>query len=283
MSSNFVQSKLLRTVGIAVFRTRSRMIWWKNGPRAFLNSIPKAGSHLLIAELERLGGIDRSMLHVETRSVNRLGRGREHIAEVEVDIDRFDRQARTVRNSQYFTAHLPWSDELSQYLADHGFRTIYLMRDPRAILVSNCHYIMGLRRHHLHSFLSGLPDDEARYRALLLGKDDLPQIPSMRLRLEAYGGWTADPSVLTIRFEDLIGAQGGGSVESKEQALRAVANHVGLDSNRIADLAQSRAGRTATLREGKAHSWSGKIPSGILDLMREECGELCAAYGYSLD
>ena len=51
MSKNFVQNALLRQSLLTAYRGYARAQFWRSGPRIFVNSIPKAGTHLLTAEL----------------------------------------------------------------------------------------------------------------------------------------------------------------------------------------------------------------------------------------
>src|SRR5205085_10896012 len=48
-------------------------------------------------------------------------------------------------------------------------------------------------------------------------------------RLDGYTAWLDDPSVLVVRFEDLIGPTGGGDETRQKDTVAAVARHVGRE------------------------------------------------------
>ena len=283
MSTNFVQSNVLRTLALAGLRLKARLGPAGTTPTVFINSIPKAGTHLIMAELDRMDGLVSSSLHIKSRDVNALSHAGRHVAGFELNVPQFDRLAGSVKKGQYFTAHLPWSAELSRYLAEKEIRTIFIYRDPRAVLVSNYFYIRDLRRHHLHNVFTALPSDEARYAMLIEGREEDPQIMSMRERLLTFQGWIDDPGVLALRFEDLVGERGGGDTETKARALASVAAFVGIDGAEIDALARTGTKPTPTMREGKIDTWRKSIPAASLDLFDRECGDLLQAQGYARD
>ena len=70
MSKNFVQNALLRKSLLTAYRGYARAQIWRSGPRIFVNSIPKAGTHLLTAELEKFPQLQNSRLHIQAHKVN---------------------------------------------------------------------------------------------------------------------------------------------------------------------------------------------------------------------
>lgn len=280
MSDNFIQWNVGRTVAMAAFRARNRLRRDAGGPRVFLNSVPKAGTHLLMTELEQLGGIRRSMLHVPTRKVNKLADEDEHLDRFEFDDDAFAGYLGTVKGGQYFTGHLPWSESISRLLAERDVKTLFMLRDPRAVLVSYYFYVMGLKRHYLHKLFAQLPDDDARYAVLIDGRSVAPRVMPMRVRIESFSGWSRDEAVLSLKFEDLVGASGGGTADAKAAALETLQKFLGLDDADVSSQASAGVKRTATLREGKSEAWRASIPAAALDHFNTTCGDLLADQGY---
>lgn len=275
MSKNFVQSAALRFVAMGAYRTLARMQVWRFGPRIFVNSIPKAGTHLLTAELEKFACLQASRLHIETRKVNSLAKHQERREDVVIDLPKFARYVGTVRPGQFFSAHLFWDPALLSYLTSTGIKSIFMVRDPRDILLSNLHYIKGLRRHFLHRlFTTELQTDEERIRVLIQGRSGVPFVRSLKDTLNLFLPWRASTGVLTIRFEDLVGSSGGGSDERKLLALRQVAEHCALSGDVVKDIAgrslQSRS--TPTLRKGKIAGWRTELSDAQLELLETECG-----------
>lgn len=283
MSRHFVQSSRLRAALLSTYQIYATAQVWRSGPRIFVNSMPKAGTHLVTSELARFPGLQDTRLHILTRHMNQLAVEGEHRTDFAADAAGFARQVRRVRGGQYFTAHLPHEPALDAAIAGQRLRSVFVTRDPRDILVSQFHYVMGLRRHHLHGRIAALFDDLARYEALAFGLDGAPPARSLADRLQSFRGWLDAPEVLVVRFEDLVGARGGGDEASKARVLRAIAEHCGLPTEGIEARAATAAGPTATLRKGKANAWRGEIPDQIVDRLHAESGDLIRAYGYAVD
>lgn len=283
MSKHFIQSDALRDTLLKAYRAYARAQLWRRGPRILLNSIPKAGTHLLGAELERIPGLQSSRFHIIAHEVNAASEEGERIHEFKLDVDKVRKQIGTVRGSQFFTAHLFWYPELEDLLAELDIKTIFMVRDPRDILVSKYHYIMGLKRHHLHDFLArGFATEEERYRELILGREDGPPMRSMALSLRWFLPWTRSPKTITIRFEDLVGERGGGSAEAKLTALERIRVHCGL--GQVGDmerLATTNPGATVTLRKGEVDAWRHSLPEETIELIARECGDMIEEFGYS--
>lgn len=280
MSKYFVQSDFLRSAGIALLRLRARLTPAGEAPRIFVNSVPKAGTHLLTAELKRMNGLTSAALHIRPRFVNAVAGDKQHSRDFILDEAAFDKRVRAVKRGQYFTSHLPWSRELADYLEANKIKTIFIHRDPRAELVSRFHYIMGLKRHHLHYLLAALRDEEERYRLLILGRDEYPQISSARERLLQFRGWVEDRAVLKVRFEELVGERGGGSAELKADALERIVAFLRLDETHIDTLSRTATSPTTTFREGQIDGWRKSIPAKAHELLLQECGDLLESFGY---
>jgi hypothetical protein len=278
MSKNFVQNASMRRMLLSGYRLWARAQIWRSGPRIFVNSIPKAGTHLVTAELDKFASLQNSRLHLQAHEIGSFA-GRD-LEDASLDLDKVRRQIATVRRGQFFSAHLPWSAPLAEMLRGSDVRSIFVTRDPRDILVSRLHYIKGLKRHPLHAFVAGLPSDQERLRVLVEGRSGSPFIRPMAEALSGFLAWTTDPAVLTVRFEDLVGERGGGTREAKAAALAGICRHCELPADRLEAFAASAPKATPTLRAGKANAWRGAIPPEVAALIHARCGPQIAAMGY---
>lgn len=281
MSKHFVQNATLRSALLAGYQAYARAQFWRTGPRVFVNSIPKAGTHLLTAELERFPELQNSRLHLEVSKIKVPG-SRTPEGYPVIDLAKVARTISHVRKGQFFSAHLYWTQELEDLVTANGSAMIFMVRDPRDVLLSRLHYVVGLRRHWLHDHLTTQLDDPAdRLRLLIRGSAANPFVLSLRATLESYLPWVRRPNVLTVRFEDLVGARGGGSAEAKLAALEAIAGHCGLTPAHLQELAASSSGATATLRKGQIGGWREEMPTEIVGEIERDCGDLLEAFGYA--
>lgn len=267
MSKNFVQSAFVRDASIGLYRIYAQAQFWRTGPRIFVNSLPKAGTHLLMSMLEVVPGIMNSRLHILTKSVVSPA-----ASGPQLDQASLRRQLRTVRKGQVASAHLPFIASMNALIQDEGLRVVNLVRSPRDMLVSRYFYIAGLRRHHLHNHLmTHYHDKKSRLLALIEGPKSGEDTVGGLFRPYAelfrdFAAWTTAPGVLTVHYEDLVGARGGGSDERQLAALSDVSRHLSLPVSgeqlqATWKTVQDRS--TATLRKGAIGDWVNHFDADI--------------------
>lgn len=285
MSKNFVQSALVRDAAIGLFRVYAQAQFWRTGPRIFVNSLPKAGTHLLMSMLETVPGIMNSRLHVQTRSI-----GTRTADGLEYDPIKLGKQLASIRNGQVVSAHFPFATGLDRAISEAGFRSLNLVRSPRDMLVSRYFYIKGLRRHRLNAHLTEhYPDKKSMLMALIEGPKAGEDNIDGRFRpyadlFRVNSGWLSAKDVLTVRYEDLVGGRGGGSDERQLSALSEIAQHLGLPTTGI-DIQNSWKNiehrGTATLRKGRIGDWVNHFDREIEDFFQQHLGEVEKIYNES--
>lgn len=280
MSRHFEQSAIKRATLIAAYRSVVRWNFLRSGKKVFVNSIPKAGTHLLIAELTKFDEVQNSRLHFITRDIAEKG-GKNPFSN-DISAARLRAKIRSVRKGQMFTAHCLYSDTARDILAENDVRTIFVIRDPRDVIVSLYHYINGLQRHPLHDYITGLDRDEAKWEAIIAGRGDTPAILSLEGMLRGYAGWIDAAGVLAVRFEDLVGQRGGGSDEVKREKLLEVARHIEAEPSQVDAIVQSKLVETPTLRSGRASAWRETMPAHAVALVERLAGEQIARFGYEV-
>ena len=259
MSSHFFQSAKLRSVLISGYRLYARSQIARKGPKIFINSIPKAGTHLVTTILDEIPGIMHSRLHVDTWRISTVKR-RQSLMEFTLDKEAFIRELASVRAGQFASGHIPWHPCVLDTLKEQGFKTIFVTRDPEAILRSRFHYIAGLRRHPLHrQLMEDYDSEESRWAALRLGMPnrgaEKPGTDSYEQYLNAFSGWTEqnmDDQFHIVQFEELIGTKGGGSDAVRIEALDQLLNKLALNRLSANELHNRSLGKkSVTYRAGK--------------------------------
>ena len=288
MASNFIQSSMLRMVGLSLFRLRARARGiGSKGPRVYINSLPKSGTHLLTAELAKLGQLTNSYLHVKTKSV-----GQNDVnGEFRIDCFNIERIIKRVPCSQFFSGHLPYDPELVAIMRKHNVVVINLIRDPRDMLLSMAYYIAHLKRHPLHREMRDCcPDLSSQVAFLLNGKDRGSKCGALGLDryfppyatvLERFAGWQRDQTIYTVRFEDLVGERGGGNNAAKRRILWEVSQHIGLDGH-VGEIEVARGElKTPTFRKGIIGDWKESFESNTVELCDEQLGPHLKRMGYA--
>ncbi len=272
-----------RTV-VPAYRAFARSNVLFPGPRVFANGFPKAGTHLLATLLQGLPRMMFSGVHRAAGDYATPGLA------TELDWDALRGTLGRINRGQYMTGHFPAIDGLSELLAELDFAGLLVIRDPRDIVVSAQRYVTGLRSHDLHRrFNEQLTTTDDRIMAMIRGfdGDELGRgLPSMGVRLESYLGWLDDPSVLVVRFEDLVGPAGGGDEATQVANVAAVAKHVGreLTPQRVSQTADRVwSSKSSTFHTGQRGDWRRHLTDAHREAFKQVAGEQLVRFGYEDD
>lgn len=270
----------VRAVGLRLYRANARL---RPGPppRVLANSLPKSGTHLVTALLDRLPDMRFSGHHLTAYDVVRDGAH---------DWTALRRRLASVRTGQYVSAHLPASPELFALLGELGYRCLFAVRDPRDAAVSDMHYILRFPYHPLHERLRAMASDDERLTAVITGmageRAGVPLLESMPDRLDAYLGWLDAPATRVIRFERLVGSRGGGDDASQLAEIRDIAGHVGrpLTGAQVAEVAAAVwSPSSSTFRRGAIGDWTGCFTAEHRALVARLAGRQLGALGYEVE
>ncbi len=238
-------------------------------PRVLCVSLPKAGTHLLERAICLHPKLYRKILPtVSLANVARWGG--------------FDALLARLRPGQVVVSHLHFQAQYLDALARREVRSIFLVRDPRAIVVSQSHYVVQRADHRLHEAFIGLTEPE-RLRLAIVG-DPRIDMPSIADRLASFSGWLGS-GALTVRFEDLVGPAGGGDATTQEETVSAIYKHLGLGADE--DLVRSVCERlfssnSPTFRKGSVEGWRKSFDRTLETLFAEVVGDSAVPYGYDL-
>ena len=232
-------------------------------PCVLVVSLPKAGTHLV----ERAVCLHPRLYRKLRRTVNRENVGAEGLAGV---LD-------SVRPGQVAVAHLPFDPSYPALLED--VKTLFVIRDPRDMAVSLAHYIQSRGDHPLHVEYRERSDERSRIELAILGDSEArPPAPSLESLLAGFSGWLGS-GALVVRFEELIGARGGGDDETQARSLRAIYDHLGVDAPpRVGQRLFSSA--SPTFRTGQIGGWREAFDSELDALFEREAGSWLEVYGY---
>lgn len=258
--------KIIRTqlMGLSPSALKGRII----GPRVLANSIPKAGTNLMERALTFTPGIRmapfRTLLDWNECS------------------PRTARRLKRLHNGQFINAHLPAHREVLDLVDDLGVKALFLIRDPRDVVISNYKYVNEIDTTHFsHKYIAGLPDDNARLTAVINGIDGA--VASVAELWGRFDGWLTAPNTLVIKYEDLIGSQGGGERGVQLAMIEAIASHIGikLSPGEIEYVAGNvYSTKASTFRKGKIGTWKDVFTDEHVELFKAQTGDLLIKLGY---
>lgn len=266
--------------------------------KAFVNSLPKSGTNLVIKALLMMGM--RETFHVSAGLVRArtvasavrralwhpLGQSYQVGIDTPVDIARWpiDARLRRLEAGAFGSGHLGYTSALLDRIKLHGIRPILMTRDPRAVLVSGIDYIVSQPRHALHRGFRSLERRAQIERMLLGGNVGGVELRSLQERCAALAPWLEDPQVLRLKFEDLVGSRGGGSDQRQRESLAGLAEYLGVAATLVDDVAAGLWGPgRATFRQGTAEGWREAIPAEMLGDLTSELRPVLLAWGYRFE
>jgi len=282
--------------------------------RIFINSLPKSGTHLLAKTVELFGyqehfASDANLddparvtpLFINYREVKEaLARdGKAPLATaagavavgtltpVYVDPATFGHWLAALAPGRYLLGHVMYSPALRPLLADLGYRHLFILRDPRAVVVSLLDFILetrGMPRPHFLQADFREMTQAARLAFILEGGSAPRAGVTTQGFADVYRGllmWETDPDCLVLRFEDLVGPQGGGSADRQLVAIGRIAQHLGYPTDAVTpQLAKIFDPASRTFRTGQIDGWQREVDAATLAHLNAYCAPLCHAAGY---
>jgi len=182
----------------------------------------------------------------------------------------------------FITAHVGYRDDLLETILRLDIVPIQVVRDPRAILASFVPYILNDRKHFLHTAFQNM-DNVTRYQSVLDGVMlDKLELRSLRKCCLALDPWTRSAKTLRIRFEDIVGARGGGSDSKRDCILEQLKETLDRPADKRESVRDGLYGPGRhTFRKGQIDSWRDEIPPAVLNRVSEELADILDDWGYA--
>lgn len=280
--------------------------------RVLINSLPKSGTHLLAKAIELCGFEEHfdpenmadpqrvTPLFLNYREVKQAmaqqPAQRQQAANIPVgtltptyaDPQTFAEWLAAMPTGRYLLGHMGYTADLPPLLADYQVRHVFIIRDPRAVLASLLSFILDTKGMPKPHFL------EADFRQLnaqqrldlLLEGGYAPQagvqVAAFRDIFHKMLAWQQDPQCLVVKFEDLVGEQGGGTQARQAACFERIATHVGraLDTELMGRFSQIYSTKSRTFRQGSIAGWQQSLDAASVERVRVYCQPLCDLAAY---
>lgn len=244
-------------------------------PKVLANSTPKAGTNLLIGILYRSYCLRRKFSRTLTCR----------------DLERTRRTLLRLKNGEMAVAHLRFDRNIQKILEELDIRHVLMIRDPRDVAISTLNYITYKDKfHELHNmFLEKFESDAERLHAVIVGISDA-DVPIGSKGLLSLGEstrqfleWKNDPRCHIVRFEDLIGAEGGGEGEVQLKTIHGVFDYLGisLSEHEIETIAKTTFDRSSpTFHKGQIGLWRKYFDDEHVFAAKRQLDDLIEEFGY---
>jgi hypothetical protein len=179
-------------------------------------------------------------------------------------------------------SHLRFRPEYPTLLERRGVLPLFLIRDPRDIVVSQVQFVARTASHRQHDVFTRIEDPRERLRLSILGDRRLG-VSSIAERLDGYAGWLRS-GALVVRFEDLVGPDGGGDRDAQVNAVRSIYRFLGLgEEDRLVRSVAARvfSAQSPTFRRGLIGGWREAFDPELEALFDVTVGERMIPYGYA--
>jgi hypothetical protein len=246
-------------------------------PAVVGNAMPKSGSHLIIQVLQGLTRLG-PFVNPGFPPLNRTEDNRKlEDADILANI-------RRLRSGDIAYGYLQANERYIAALTAPGLASVFVYRDPRDMIISHIFYATQIHKEHwMHEYYTQtLHTMEERIDAAIRGVEEPgSELTPIRERYARYLGWLQQPSVLSLRFEDLILHQ--------EEALGKILDYLGergftLQAGRpeaVAVLQEAIAPRrSGTYRKAKPGNWREHFTEANITQFKEEAGDLLVELGY---
>lgn len=241
------------------------------GPLVILNSIPKAGTHMLESMLEEIP-------HLRNAGMQTLS------CWDEID-NRLLRKVSRIGHGEFATAHLTALPAVVDIVQERKIKVIYLIRDPRDVIISFAKYVTEIDKTHIaHRYLTSLADEASVINACIIGGH--PGIPRIDELLERFSSWERLDNTLSCRFESLVGQAGGGSSERQRETIIDILEHLDVkpDDKVVKSMENALTTKpTSTFRKGKIGNWQQHFNEGHKAIFKEYAGDWLIKYEYEND
>ena len=250
--------------GISYQKIISRVMLHE-GPRIFFISIGKSGTHLL----ERALCLHPSLYR---RWIPTLTTHNFHKYTSDMDV-----LLASVKPNQILVAHWYYDPVLLASLRSGKFKMLFMMRDPRDVIISEIHYVLRSAKHLFFKWYAAEPDMKSRIKLAINGTSDRSYLP-INERLELHLPWRE--VLFPVRFEELI------NMKTQAVQLERVFQYldVPFDNSLLTQVQSNMISKSSpTFRKGTSGGWMEYFDEELKDLFKRTANDQLIKMGYEND
>lgn len=250
---------------------KSQRLGKKVGPKVVLNSLPKSGTHLLESLFFQLP----LMRHCGKRTLK---------IEIQNPVETKLPIISSLKKGQFLLSHMQFHKALINNASENNIKIIQLIRDPRDVLLSHLNYIEKMdKTQKSHKFITQYNTRFDKLKAMVEGKKDILE-PFTEV-LDKFKPWIDQPDVLSIKFEHLIGPNGGGDKNLQVDAVKNIAEFISVDikDDELESICNSIfSSKSSTFNKGKIGNWKNILSLEESVWLNDRIEDKIIEYGYSI-
>lgn len=246
-----------------------------------LNSVPKAGTYLLLETVKCFDQFTDTEFHAYSDSLRRLGKD-----------GRFDNErnipavlwSAALRPGTMCVSHVEYDPIVEQYFSSRpDLKTIFIIRDPRDLVVSWVDFVYSSSS---YPEMAGWNAYERKMTELHPTSDEQRLLGSieglLRSGISSYTAWIDSPSCLTVKFEDLYAALLGDDVTAGGGVLDRIADHLDLPRRAVGEFQASLGkGLTSSGRQDKIGVYKRRMNAAHIErLKKSDFQKVVIDFGY---
>lgn len=197
-----------------------------------------------------------------------------------------ERRLNLVPEGSVVSAHCVYSPSFGDLLREQDLRMVCILRDPRDTAFSHMRYLQERPRHPAFEEYMALANDHERLlHSIQGGWLGAHRLRSLDERYRGFVDWEREAGAELVKFEDLVGPEGGGSEEAQREATRRVADYLGIElgENELNEVCGGLFGKGRTFRKGQSGSWQAGFSPEHEEAVKEVAGPLLVELGYEED
>ena len=261
-------------------------------------TIPKAGTHLLIKALTLL---EYEGITYNYNTEKTIGRRKPFPFETSTSKNyssvAFSRLTRRLTLNQKkrssFLVHLPFEKKYKDFFAECTRKNFLMIRDPRAQLISLASVTLENPEQRdtpaLIDTMLDLLDGGRRATPFMPrhhGSDLMWSIGIVKF-YQKFLRWAQEPNFFVVRFENLVGPEGGGTEEAQINEIKLIAAHLGYEvtDEKLQNVMNNLYGETRTFKRGQADAWKKYFTPEVVAVFKAVPGacQLLIDLGYETD
>lgn len=275
--------------------------------KVLINTIPHCGTHLVSSILDTIGyspatyrkfGIIKKKVDLNWRLSEKILNlsPEKYTDSIQVSVGspklvRFNIVKKTlnqVENGKYALSHVPFNEELSNYLISNNWKGIFIIRDPRDMISSMLRHIENRSHHPFHFYLfKKKKSNSERIEEIVKGfiNEKNRKFVGINRMYTSMLKWKKSLNFVFLKYEELVGSKGDGDAVNQKNSIKKILNKLNftkntIDNNLLNYIGNESYGKSGTFRKGKIGSWKDKFNEKDVIIFKKYANELLISLGY---